>query len=40
LILLGNEPARRLLAHVAEETSERRDGATVDITAKARENDP
>jgi RimJ/RimL family protein N-acetyltransferase len=40
LILLGNEPARRLLAHVAEETSERRDGATVDITAQAREDAP
>jgi GNAT superfamily N-acetyltransferase len=40
LILLGNEPARRLLAHVAEETNERRDGAIVDITAKAREDAP
>jgi GNAT superfamily N-acetyltransferase len=40
LILLGNEPARRLLAHVSEVTSERRDGATLDITAKAREDDP
>jgi GNAT superfamily N-acetyltransferase len=35
LILLGNEPARRLLAHVAEEVDERRDGATLDITAQA-----
>jgi GNAT superfamily N-acetyltransferase len=40
LILLGNEPARRLLAHVAEETSEHRDGASLDVTAKAREDDP
>ena len=36
LILLGNEPARRLLAHVADEVSEQRDGATLDITAEAR----
>jgi RimJ/RimL family protein N-acetyltransferase len=36
LILRGNEPARRLLAHVAEEVGERRDGATIDITAQAR----
>ena len=36
LILLGNEPARRLLAHVADELSEQRDGATLDITAEAR----
>ena len=40
LVLLGNEPARRLLAHVADETSERHDGATVDITATAREDAP
>jgi GNAT superfamily N-acetyltransferase len=40
LILLGNEPARRLLAHVAEETGEQRDGATIDITAKARSPEP
>jgi GNAT superfamily N-acetyltransferase len=40
LILLGNEPARRLLAHVAEETGEQRDGATIDITAKARRPEP
>jgi GNAT superfamily N-acetyltransferase len=40
VILLGNEPARRLLAHVAEETSERWDGATIDITAQAREDAP
>jgi GNAT superfamily N-acetyltransferase len=40
LILLGNEPARRLLEHVAVATSERRDGATIDITAKAREDGP
>jgi N-acetylglutamate synthase-like GNAT family acetyltransferase len=36
LILLGNEPARRLLSHVAEETRDQRDGATLDITAEAR----
>jgi N-acetylglutamate synthase-like GNAT family acetyltransferase len=40
LILLGNEPARRLLAHVAEETGEQRDGATLDITAEARKDAP
>jgi GNAT superfamily N-acetyltransferase len=40
LILLGNEPARRLLAHVAEETSEHHDGASLEIAAKAREDDP
>ncbi len=40
LILLGNEPARRLLAHVAEEVGEERDGATIDITAQARRPEP
>jgi RimJ/RimL family protein N-acetyltransferase len=40
LILLGNEPARRLLAHVAEGIDERRDGATLDITARARRPEP
>jgi GNAT superfamily N-acetyltransferase len=36
VIVLGNEPARRLLAHVAEEVAEHRDGGTLDITAEAR----
>jgi GNAT superfamily N-acetyltransferase len=36
LTLVGYEPARRLLARVAEQTGERRDGATIDITARAR----
>lgn len=40
LILLGNEPARRLLAHVADEVGEQRDGATLDITAKSRRAGP
>jgi GNAT superfamily N-acetyltransferase len=36
-IVLGDDPARRLLAHVGEEVSETRDGGTVDITARARD---
>jgi hypothetical protein len=36
LVVLGDEPARRLLAHVAQEVGERRDGGTVDITARDR----
>jgi RimJ/RimL family protein N-acetyltransferase len=40
LVVLGNEPARRLLAHVADEIGERRDGGTVDITAQARRTAP
>jgi GNAT superfamily N-acetyltransferase len=36
LLVLGNEPARRLLAHVADEIGERREGGTVDVTAQAR----
>jgi N-acetylglutamate synthase-like GNAT family acetyltransferase len=40
LILLGKERARRLVAHVAEETGERRDGATLEITAEARRDVP
>jgi N-acetylglutamate synthase-like GNAT family acetyltransferase len=36
LILLGNEPARRLLAHVTDEIREERDGGTLAITAEAR----
>ena len=35
-VVLGDEPARRLLAHVAEEIVERRNGGTVDITARER----
>jgi GNAT superfamily N-acetyltransferase len=35
-LVLGNSPARRLLAHVADEVDERRDGGTVDVAAKAR----
>jgi GNAT superfamily N-acetyltransferase len=40
LVVLGDEPARRLLAHVTEEVSEQRDGGTVDITARARRDAP
>jgi hypothetical protein len=40
LIILGNEPARRLLSHVADEIGEQRDGGTVDITAQARRSAP
>jgi GNAT superfamily N-acetyltransferase len=36
VLTLGNGPARRLLAHVADEVGERRDGGTVDVTAQAR----
>lgn len=35
-ILVGNEPARRLLAHVADEIGEHREGGTIDITARPR----
>jgi nucleotide-binding universal stress UspA family protein len=35
-VVLGNAPARRLLAHAADEVDERRDGGTIDITAQAR----
>jgi protein lysine acetyltransferase len=40
LIVLGNEPARRLLAQVAEEIGERRDGGMIDITARRRADAP
>lgn len=36
LLVLGNERGRRLLAHVADEVAERRDGGTVAVTAQAR----
>jgi hypothetical protein len=36
LLVLGNGSARRLLAHVAEEIDEHRDGGTVDVTAQVR----
>jgi GNAT superfamily N-acetyltransferase len=36
LLVLGNEPGRRLLAHVAEEIGEHREGGVVDVTAQAR----
>jgi hypothetical protein len=39
-LVLGNAPARRLLAHVADEVDERRDGGTVDVTAQARRTTP
>jgi GNAT superfamily N-acetyltransferase len=39
-LVLGNGPARRLLAHVADEVAERRDGGTVDVTAQARRTTP
>jgi RimJ/RimL family protein N-acetyltransferase len=40
LVLVGDRPARRLLAHVAEETGEHRDGGTIEITAQARRAAP
>jgi GNAT superfamily N-acetyltransferase len=40
LLVLGNGPARRLLAHVADEVGERRDGGTVDVTAHVRRAAP
>jgi GNAT superfamily N-acetyltransferase len=36
LIVGGERPARRLLAHVAEEVGERRDGGTIEITTRVR----
>ncbi len=36
LVVLGDQPARRLLAHVVDEIAVRRDGGTLDITARAR----
>jgi GNAT superfamily N-acetyltransferase len=35
-VALGDEAPRRLLAHIADEVAERRDGGTVEITAKPR----
>jgi GNAT superfamily N-acetyltransferase len=40
LLVLGNEPGRRLLAHVADEIGERSDGGNVDVTAQARGTTP
>jgi GNAT superfamily N-acetyltransferase len=40
LVVLGDQPARRLLAHVVDETAVRRDGGTLDITAQARRAAP
>ncbi|HKE77979.1 MAG TPA: GNAT family N-acetyltransferase [Solirubrobacteraceae bacterium] len=39
-VVLGDEPARHLLAHVADDIIERRNGGTVDITARARRPSP
>jgi GNAT superfamily N-acetyltransferase len=39
-VVLGDQPGRRLLAHVADEIAERRDGGTVDIAARARKESP
>ena len=39
-LVLGNDPARHLLAHVADQVGERHDGGTVDVTAKARRPAP
>jgi GNAT superfamily N-acetyltransferase len=36
LLVLGNGSARRLLAHVAEEIDEHRDGGTIGVTAQVR----
>jgi GNAT superfamily N-acetyltransferase len=35
-LVLGNQPGRRLLAHVAKEVAEHRDGGSVDVTAQVR----
>jgi GNAT superfamily N-acetyltransferase len=35
-ILVGNQPARRLLEHVADETGAHRDAGMIEITAEAR----
>jgi GNAT superfamily N-acetyltransferase len=40
LVVLGDQPARRLLAHVVDETAVRRDGGTLDITGQARRAAP
>ena len=40
LVVLGDQPARRLLAHVVDEIAVRRDGGTLDITAQARRAAP
>jgi RimJ/RimL family protein N-acetyltransferase len=40
LLVLGNQPAHRLLAHVAEDIGEHRDGGTVDVTAQVRRSAP
>ena len=40
LVVLGDQPARRLLAHVVDETAVRRDGGILDITAQARRAAP
>jgi GNAT superfamily N-acetyltransferase len=40
VLVLGNGRARRLLAHVADEVGERRDGGTVDVTAQVRTSVP
>jgi RimJ/RimL family protein N-acetyltransferase len=37
VMLVGNDAARRLLAHVADEVSARRDGGIVEVTARLRE---
>jgi GNAT superfamily N-acetyltransferase len=36
LMLVGDEGARHVLSHVADETGERRDGGTLEITARLR----
>jgi GNAT superfamily N-acetyltransferase len=36
-IVVGDEPARRLLGHVADEIGEHRDGGTVEIVAQPRD---
>lgn len=40
LMLVGNERARRLLAHVADEIGEHREGGVIEITANLREAEP
>ena len=40
LVVLGDQPARRLLAHVVDEIAVQRDGGILDITAQARRAAP
>jgi acetyltransferase len=39
-MMVGDEPARRLLAHIAEAVTEQRDGGVLEIRARIREPQP